>query len=203
MGTIPTITPIGMAALMPGAEHGARLVEASGALALAIDDTVLKDRPSRMDWFKRRVRRTVAIAKLDDLLPKPKAALHAELQAADVILVTSQEIDQIAESDNIRTARKAMDDVLPDLARLVNKLREYGCQTIVMTADHGYLFAEEPDSDMKIDPPGGQTVDLHRRARIGRGGAADDACPGYRDHPRRNPGTPRHQVPRNRAGWPR
>ena len=67
MGTIPTITPIGMAALMPGAEHGARLVEASGALALAIDDTVLKDRPSRMDWFKRRVRRTVAIAKLDDL----------------------------------------------------------------------------------------------------------------------------------------
>lgn len=175
MGTIPTITPIGMAALMPGAEGGARLVEASGGLVLAIGDAVLKDRASRIEWFKVRVGRTVAIAKLDDLLPKPRPALHAELQAAEVILITSQEIDQIAESDNIRTARKAMDDVLPDLARLANKLREYGCRTIVMTADHGYLFAEELESDMKIDPPGGQTVDLHRRAWIGRGGSADPA----------------------------
>ncbi len=29
---------------------------------------------------------------------------------------------------------------------------------------------------MKIDPPGGETVDLHRRVWIGRGGAADPAC---------------------------
>lgn len=175
MGTIPTITPIGMAALMPGMDAGARLVEAGSGLALAVDGAVLKDRRSRVDWFKAQIGRPIAVATLDEMLPKPKASLHAELTGAEVILITSQEIDQIAEQDNIRMARKVMDDVLPDLARLINKLREYGCQTIVMTSDHGYLFAEEMDSDMKIDPPGGQTEDLHRRAWIGRGGSADPA----------------------------
>jgi hypothetical protein len=68
-----------------------------------------------------------------------------------------------------------MDDVLPDLARLVRKLREYGCQTIVLTADHGYLFGDELESDMKIDPPGGQTVDLKRRVWVGRGGSDEPA----------------------------
>jgi len=66
--------------------------------------------------------------------------------------------------------------MLPELARLINRLRDFGCQTIVIAADHGYLFGEELDSDMKINPPGGEgTKDLHRRVWVGEGGSADDA----------------------------
>ena len=55
-------------------------------------------------------------------------------------------------------------------------LARYGVKTIIISADHGYLFGEEIESDMKIDSPGGLTVDLHRRVWIGRGGATREAC---------------------------
>jgi hypothetical protein len=45
-------------------------------------------------------------------------------------------------------------------------------KTIICTADHGYLFADELSSDMKIQPPGGYTADLHRRVWVGQGGEA-------------------------------
>ncbi|HEY0071174.1 MAG TPA: hypothetical protein VGE04_14505, partial [Chloroflexia bacterium] len=50
-------------------------------------------------------------------------------------------------------------------------LRDYGCKKIVITADHGYVFGDGPDSDMKIAPPTGQRVSLHSRAWIGKGGS--------------------------------
>ena len=54
-------------------------------------------------------------------------------------------------------------------------LVEMGVERIVLTADHGHLFADELGEDMKIDAPGGETVDLHRRVWVGHGGNADDA----------------------------
>jgi hypothetical protein len=48
-----------------------------------------------------------------------------------------------------------------------------GITTIILTADHGHLFAEELSDDMKIDPPGGETADLHRRVWIGVGGTSE------------------------------
>jgi len=169
LGTLPSITPIGMAALMPGAESGTVVQTKDGKLAFQVGDTQLKDRRTRVDWFRQQIGGAIAVTTMEDILPKPKAALHAELQAAEVILVTSQEIDELAESDNIRLARKVMDDALADLARLVRKLRDYECRTIVLTADHGYLFGDEIESDMKIDAPGGQTAALKRRVWVGRG----------------------------------
>ncbi|RRR67234.1 MAG: PglZ domain-containing protein [Candidatus Viridilinea halotolerans] len=168
-GTLPSITPIGMAALLPGVERGTIVQTRDGKLAWQVGSTQLKDRRTRIEWLRQQISGSVAVTTLEELLPKPKAALHNELQAADFILVTSQEIDELAESDNIRLARKVMDDALADLARLVRKLREYDCRTIILTADHGYLFGDELESDMKIDPPGGQTILLKRRAWVGRG----------------------------------
>lgn len=176
VATVPTITEIGMAALMPGAEGEVSIVPASpGKVGLRIGSAVLKDRQSRLAWLRQQVNEPLVITNLEGILPKPAPDMHDQLQQARLIVVTSQEIDELAERDNIRLARKLMDDVLADLARLVRKLREYGCKTIVIAADHGYIFGDELDSSMKIDPPGGQTVDLHRRVWVGSGGASGDA----------------------------
>ncbi|MDW8403769.1 PglZ domain-containing protein [Chloroflexus sp.] len=176
VGAVPTITEIGMASLMPGAEGDAHIVPAGeGKVGLQIGNVLLKDRQSRLNWLRKQVNEPLVIAELEEMLPKPSPALDSKLQQARLIVVTSQEIDELAERDNIRLARKVMDDVLVDLARLVRKLREYGCETIIIAADHGYLFGDELDSSMKIDPPGGKTIDLHRRVWIGRGGADSDA----------------------------
>jgi hypothetical protein len=118
LGTVPTITDVGMAALMPGMEGPARLVPTGpGKVALALGATVLRDRAARIAWLLAQVApRKVAVARLDDLLPKAKRALDEELRAADLLLITSQEIDALGESDNPHRAHKEMGGILLELA---------------------------------------------------------------------------------------
>ena len=96
------------------------------------------------------------------------------IQAAQLVLVTSQEIDEFGEKDT-KLARMLMDTMLDQLRRCVRILRDTGIKTIVVVADHGHLFAEEVGEDMKIDAPGGRTADLHRRVWVGEGGNMDSS----------------------------
>jgi hypothetical protein len=176
LGTVPTITEIGMAALLPLENAPIKLVAAGeGKLALEIADTRVKDRKDRLNFLKSHVGVSVFDAKLDDLLPKPGKRVRDGISKAGLVLITSQEIDMMGEDGNIALARRTMDDVLYQLKNAFRILGQLGLKTIIFTADHGYLFAEELDSDMKIDVPGGKTVDLHRRVWIGYGGTSDPA----------------------------
>jgi len=66
-----------------------------------------------------------------------------------------------------------MDEILRQLGKAFRILGQLGVKTIVFTADHGHLFADELDNAMKIDATGGDTKDLHRRVWVGTGGAAN------------------------------
>ena len=52
-------------------------------------------------------------------------------------------------------------------------LADLGVKTIIVAADHGHLFGEEIGEDMKIEAPGGETADLHRRVWVGVGGTSE------------------------------
>lgn len=176
LAAAPTVTEIGMAALLPGAQETAKVVAAGGGkLALQIGGSVIKDRKDRVAFLMDRAGVDVFDAKLDDLLPKPGKRVREGITSAQLILVTSQEIDELCEQDNIVQARRQMDGVLNDLRRGIRLLAELGIERIVLASDHGHLFANELSEDMKVDAPGGETVDLHRRVWVGRGGQADDA----------------------------
>ena len=170
VGTIPTITEIGMASLLPKASHGKVVNVGGGKLALDIDGTVVKDRKDRVNFLKEHAGVAVFEARLEDLLPKPTKKVRQGIENAQLVLITSQEIDELCEQDNIAQARRQMDGVLVDLRRGVRVLADLGVKAIVLVADHGHLFADEISDDMKIDAPGGDTVDLHRRVWIGVGG---------------------------------
>jgi len=173
--TVPTITEVGMAALvMKGDTQPALVSVGGGKLALEVEGRVLKDRTSRLDYLAGHVDGKVLSLKLGDLL-HPSNAIKDGIRSADLILVTSQEIDEFAERAETYQARRYMDDVLHTLRRAFRVLTEYGVSTIIVTADHGYLFGEEIDDPMKIPAPGGETADLHRRVWVGRGGAAGEA----------------------------
>ncbi len=173
---VPTVTEIGMAALLPGAPTAAKVVTTGGSkLALEIDGTLIKDRKDRLAFLKKHAGVEVFDAKLDNLLPKPSKKVRDGIAEAQLVLVTSQEIDELCEQDNIAQARRQMDGVLNDLRRGIRVLCDLGVERIVLTADHGHLFGEELSEDMKVEAPGGETVDLHRRVWVGHGGKADEA----------------------------
>lgn len=171
---VPTITEVGMAALVMKRDAQPDLISlGERKLALQVEGRVLKDRSSRLDYLVDHVDGKVFSLKLGDLL-HPSDSTKNSIRAADLIFVTSQEIDEFAERAEPYQARRYMDDVLRTLRRAFKFLSMHGVSTIIVTADHGYLFGEEIDEPMKIPSPGGEIADLHRRVWVGRGGAANE-----------------------------
>jgi hypothetical protein len=176
VGALPSITPIGMAALQPGASASFSVVEQGGKLGARIDDSFLPDLAARKKHAAARVPKLVDLA-LDELLSLQPSKLTKKLEGAQVVVVRSQEIDHAGETGFTFQARQVMDTVIDNLARAIRKLAAAGIEHAVVSADHGHLFfANDRDESMRTDAPGGNTVELHRRCWIGRGGATSAGC---------------------------
>ena len=172
LATPPTVTEIGMAALLPGAEQGLAVAPAEGGkLAAMIGDRVLRTRQERLAYCEEVVKDSLVIAKLDQLAPLSDTHLGQSLKLASVVVVTAtEEIDGLCENNPV-LARRSLDDVLNQLRRGIKALFGLGIQTVIVSADHGYLFGEKLMPGQSLDAPGGQTATLKRRVWVGRGGA--------------------------------
>ena len=176
VGSLPSITPIGMAALQPGAGASYSVVEQGGKLGARIEDSFLPDLASRKKHAAARVPKLVDLG-LDELLSLQPSKLLKKLSGAQVVVVRSQEIDHAGETGFTFQARQVMDTVIDNLARGIRKLAAAGIEHAVVSADHGHLFfANDRDESMRTDAPGGHTVELHRRCWIGRGGTTPAGC---------------------------
>jgi hypothetical protein len=168
VAALPSITPVGMAALLPGASASFDLTDAKGKLAARIEGTDMKDSAERMRFLKAKVPDAVEMT-LGKLLGNAPPKVRKEIGSASLVVIRSQEIDFAGETDSDLLARQVMDSVIGNLARAVRKLAAAGIEHFVITADHGHQFAIRKDDDMKTDSPGGVTLDLHRRCWIGHG----------------------------------
>ncbi len=176
IGALPSITPVGMAALQPGASSSFSVVEQGGKLGGRINGAFLPDLVSRKKFAAAHVPTLVDVA-LDELLSLQPSRLAKKIEGAQVIVVRSQEIDHAGETGFTFQARQVMDTVIDNLARAIRKLALAGVENSVVSADHGHLFfPSDRDESMKIESPGGDQVDLHRRCWIGRGGATPPGC---------------------------
>jgi hypothetical protein len=173
---LPSITPIGMAALQPGASSSFSVVEQGGTLGVRIDASFLPDLAARKKFAAARVPNLVDLS-LDELLSLQPSKLAKKIEGAQVVMVRSQEIDHAGEAGFTFHARQVMDTVIDNLARAIRKLAAAGIEHAVVTADHGHLyFPSDRDESMRIGSPGGDEVDLHRRCWIGRGGSTPAGC---------------------------
>ena len=169
IAALPSITPVGMAALLPGSAASFSVVEVKGGLAASIEGSTMSGLQERSKFLKAKVPGVVDMP-LSKLLGSTPAKLAAAVADAPLVLVRSQEIDALGENVDELTARAAMESVIGNVARAVRKLAAAGVQNFVITADHGHQFSLRKEDDMKTDNPGGDTVDLHRRCWIGHGG---------------------------------
>lgn len=172
---LPSITPIGMAALQPGAASSFSVVAQNGKLGAQIEDAFLPDVASRRKLAAARVPKLVDVT-LDELLSLQSSKLTKKIDGAQVVVVRSTEIDNAGEQGFNFQARQVMDTVIDNLARAIRKLAAAGIEHAVLTADHGHLFASDRDESMRTDDPRGDTIELHRRCWIGRGGATPPGC---------------------------
>lgn len=179
VAAIPSITVAGMAALLPSAAGTFRVVangEGKGRkVAAAIGDEVLTGWSDRWRYLER-VRPGVKEFRLGPLLSTPAGQVAETVDGARLVVVRSQEIDQLGEGQGGLLAQQAIGTVVGNLARAVRKLAGAGIRRFVVAADHGFVFASPKDDDMKIPAPSGETVELHRRVWVGRGGDTPSGC---------------------------
>lgn len=172
---LPSITPLGMAALLPGASASYAVVGHQGKAAARIGTTILSDVNDRVKYLKAQVPDAAEIT-LERLLQDSPSKVSAKTEKARILVVRSQEIDALGEKNEL-LARNIMDTVVGNLARAVRRLAGLGFERFVITADHGHQFASRKEDDMKMPADsGGGTVEGHRRAWIGRGAAAPDGA---------------------------
>lgn len=177
MAMAPTITDVGMVALLPGAERSFTIAPSQKGIAGVIDKKPLSGSNARMEHAKAMVPGLVEMT-LDRLLHElTPTQVEKIVRGAPVVVIRSQEIDGAGESLSDGVARRVMGTVLEDLRKAVLRIAGAGVEQFVITADHGHLFGARRGDEMKIDPPeAGQEIDLHRRCWVGRGGSTPPAC---------------------------
>jgi hypothetical protein len=179
VGVLPSVTVLGMAALLPGAASSYSVVEHKGKLAACIDDHVLTDVGERRKHYKKYLKARCPGARdvdLGSLLQRSTRRLEKELDGNELLIVRSQSIDGLGEMDGGLLARQVMGTVLGNVARAVRKLSRVGYERFVVTANHGHQFADRKGEDMRMDKPGGETVEQHRRYWAGHGGQTAKSC---------------------------
>jgi hypothetical protein len=169
IAALPTITPVGMAALLPGASGSFSVVEHKGKVAARIEGSAMPGLMERARFLKAKVPDVVDLP-LGKVLSATPGKLRTMLGEASLVVVRSQEIDALGENVDSLMARAAMEAAIGNVARAIRKLATAGIEHFVVTADHGHQFAVRKDDDMKTDNPGGQTLAIHRRCWVGHGG---------------------------------
>lgn len=177
LATPPSITEVGMGAMMPDADRGLSIEPASkGKVGVRINDALLRNREERLEHLRNQVPQQVEVVKLHQLAPLTDKKLRDKLSETRLIVVTAaDEIDGLWERDP-SMARRLHDDVFSQLRRGLRTLFGIGVGKVVVVSDHGFLFGQELGAGELIDSPGGDTACLKRRVWLGKGGEVREGC---------------------------
>ena len=175
IGLLPSITPVGMANLCPGAERGLELgLDSADRLVVRIDGRDVMKPQQRLSRLQA-AHGQVADFRLDDIHRMLDNEIAERMAGASVVLVRSQEIDEQGETGKLNVGLNSFEATVRDLSRAVARLSRHGVAQFVISADHGFLALTREVGDHMIIPKPGGRGEVHRRAFVGKGGAASKA----------------------------
>lgn len=162
---LPTITPVGMASLLPGAHANLILTLESDALVPKLVDVPVATVNQRMDAFKKKLGDRFEERVLNDFV-RSKTTIA---ETVDLLVLRSTEIDSQLES-NPETTLGLIPSTLKLIRVALHKLRGMGFQEAVIVTDHGFfLNAQAEAGDVCVKPQGVWTINAHDRMMLGNG----------------------------------
>lgn len=160
---LPTITPVGMAALLPGADGHLTLGAQGDSVVPALGEDRVRTREERLALVRRLYGDRVHDTKLDDLLKPGKRKLAS---TAQLLVVTTTEIDAIGETNPEALGRTFL-AVQQKLTRALRVLQELGVTHVVVATDHGFLWLPDERPGDKVHGPDGDWALSKERALLG------------------------------------
>jgi len=143
LAAIPTVTAIGMAALLPGGDR--RQVAYSSTWEVIIKNSGnLKDKNARRKWLERHLQ-NVAFYNLDDLLKTPAD----QMPEATVYVVFDTTLDAVGETAS-QQVWNTFGILLQSVKKGVHKLLALGVNEVHVVTDHGFLLLDEVGEHEKV-----------------------------------------------------
>ena len=165
---LPSVTPVGMASLLPGAGQHLRLTRTDGGMGVVLGDQALTTVSQRMDVLRKRYGQRFHELALNDFV-KSKPNLPATVE---LLVLRSNELDSNFEA-NPEAAPSLISRTFQQIAGAIHKLRGLGFQDAIIVTDHGfYLNSAARAGDVCAKPPG-NWITIHERILLGSG--ASDA----------------------------
>lgn len=154
---LPSITEIGMVALLPNLEKLSVTWERN-KLCVKINDTEIKSKTDRVNWFKRFIGKNGKIVDLRELR-------EINLDTVRTLIVLSQEIDEFGTfASDIYP--QGMFEMVHMIVQNIKFITEKGFQKIFITTDHGFLYASEGCKPWTVRSPSDALL-IKRRFVIG------------------------------------
>jgi hypothetical protein len=162
---LPTITPVGMASLLPGALNKLTLTLENDSLVPKLAGSPVCVVSQRMDILKKRLGDRFSEMVLNDFVRgKPKIA-----ETVDLLVLRSTEIDSQLES-NPETTLSLIPGTLKLIRVALHKLRNMGFKEAIIATDHGFfLNAHAEAGDVCLKPQGKWPINAHDRMMLGNG----------------------------------
>ena len=162
---LPTITPVGMASLLPGARTKLTLALENDSLVPKLAGVTVGNVTQRMNVLTKLYGDRFSEMLLSDFVRgKPKIA-----QTVDLLVLRSTEIDSQLES-NPETTLGLIPATLKLIRVALHKLRGMGFKEAIIVTDHGFfLNAQAEAGDVCVKPQGNWPVNAHDRMMLGNG----------------------------------
>lgn len=162
---LPTITPVGMASLLPGARNGLTLSIDNGSLVPKLDGNTVSNVSLRMGVFTKRYGDRFLEMTLNEFV----RGTPTVVETVDLLVLRSTEIDSQLEN-NPESTLGLIPNTLKQIRVALHKLRVMGFKEAVIVTDHGFfLNAHAEAGDVCIKPQGTWEINAHDRMLLGAG----------------------------------
>lgn len=167
-GLLPSITSVGMAALLP---HKTLTYQTTdNGISVLADDMSTQGTAAREKVLKKAVPNSAVIT-AEELLAKNKENGRTLFKENDVIYVYHNQIDKVGDD---RTSEsqvcQAAETAITEIITIIKKLAGFNATNFIVTADHGFIYQDRelPEDDFLPETPsGGICAKVNRRYVIG------------------------------------
>jgi uncharacterized protein (TIGR02687 family) len=167
-GMLPSYTQLGMAALLPGA----RWAVDAGSGSVTVDGQSASGTANRAEILCLACGGSAVALTAEAFLElNTKTEGRALAREHDVIYIFHNLIDKVG--DDARTEAKtfdAVEEAFDELDAILRKVANVNGNNMILTADHGFLFQQDPvaDGDMMPIPKAAEWTYTTRRFALGR-----------------------------------
>lgn len=166
LAALPSVTPVGMASLLPGAGQQLRLANVDGSMVPMLGEQPITTVAHRMEVFRKRYGQRFVEGRLEDFV-RNKFDFGQDI---DLLVLRAVEIDSQFENQP-DTAPAEITNALKRIRVAVHKLIERGFHEVIIATDHGFFMNTHAGAGDVCGKPAGNWIVVHDRCALGDGSA--------------------------------